>query len=99
MNISEIKSAIGSKHGFQLGTLNFVSQFEQGTDAPTEWLSHWDNDHRVRVTAHQDIISKLKENPQLNTLAMKSEVVPATAERAAYARYVLIILQHIELAI
>ena len=96
MNIVEIKAAISAKVGFTLGTLSMVRQFDEtvaadGTTSksPSPWVSHWDNDHRVRVTMHEDIMQQLKDNPTKADLAFKHELV-APAGKQPYNRFVVI---------
>lgn len=79
--------------------LAFVRQFEADNVTPTPWLSHWDNDKRIRVTAHQDVIEKLKENPSRKDLAIKVQNVEEHGEVKSYVRYVLILPNNIEYSI
>lgn len=102
MNIQEIKAAISAKASFVLGTMSMVRQFNEATDAagvvtktPSEWVSHWDNDHRVRVTMHEEIMAALKANPTKSDLAFKYELVQP-ADKAAYHRFVVITPRDIE---
>lgn len=90
MTITEIKAAISAKSNFTLSSLSMVRQYDSTTKEKTEWVSHWDNDHRVRVTMHQDIMNTLLGNPTFAGLALKCEQIPADGERAAYTRYVVI---------
>lgn len=105
MTIAEIKAAISADQSFQLGTLSMVRQFNDVPSAedpkvsvktPTEWVSHWDNNHRVRITMHQDIMQQLKTNPSKADLALKMEKVPAAGDRAPYVRYVVITPRDVE---
>ena len=106
--MQEIKATIARKHNTVVGTLNFVRQLDVN-GAETEWLSHWDDDNRIRVTAHESIIATLKENRELDTLAFKSTVEPEVevpvdakhpdGKRLAYTRYTIITPLRIELAI
>ena len=61
---------------------------EQGTLQP--WVSHWENDKRIRVTMHIDLFNKIAAEPAKVGYAYKKEVVPATQERAEYTRFVVI---------
>jgi hypothetical protein len=106
--MQEIKAAIARKHNTVVATLNFVRQ-QDANDADTEWLSHWDAENRIRVTAHESVIAELKANRLLDTLAYKEQQEPEKAVpvddkhpngvRLAYTRYVLILPLRIELAI
>lgn len=90
MNIQALKQSIATAQGINLPTLMLVRQKDQNTDQPTPWLSHWDNDKRVRITLHEDVAKKIQEEPAFNGLAYKTELVPETPERKAYTRIVVI---------
>lgn len=110
MNMQELKQAISAKAGIPVTTFTFIRQFAQGEDGnsdqtkPTEWVSHWDNDNRVRVTMHQDVMNTIKSNPAV-ALAFKYEEIPANGTpglvgyRAAYRRFVVITPANVEFTI
>ena len=95
MNIVQLKTELSTKCGVQFPTLTMVRQLAED-QTPTEWLSHWDNDNRIRVTMHQDVFGKIKADPKFNGLALKKELVEATEIRAAYTRFVVITPKNIE---
>jgi hypothetical protein len=89
MNIQAIKSALG------LSALMLVRQINAETAEPTPWVSHWDNDRRVRVTMHEDVLNQIKQNPDRLDLAYKTQ--PVTSEgKQPYTRYVVIIPANVE---
>lgn len=105
MTIQEIKDAISAKSKFTLGTLSMVRQFKTVIDptdttktvqTPEPWVSHWDNDHRVRITMYEDIMAELKANTSKADLAFKYELVQAHDAVAAYERYVVITPRGVE---
>lgn len=97
MNIQAIKAAISTKSGVTISSLMMVRQMDQQDNTKqTEWLSHWDNDNRIRVTMHQEVFNKIKENPEMTGLAVKYEEVPETTERKAYKRFVVITPANVE---
>lgn len=97
MNIDQIKAELIKKTGGNFGTLAMVRQFNQADATKQEpWLSHWDNDTRVRLTMHEDVFNQLKTDKTRADLALKYEVVPANATRAEYSRFVVIIPRNIE---
>lgn len=61
----------------------------------TPWLSHWDNDHRVRVTFPEEVALKLKAEPNKADLAYKYEEVKP-ADKPAYKRFIIITPKNIE---
>lgn len=100
MNITDVKTQIGKENNTVINHLVMVQQFKlddsgKETEIPSEWVSHWDNDNRIRVTMHQDVFNKIKANPTDAGLALKKEVVPAKEGREAYTRYVVITPQNI----
>jgi hypothetical protein len=66
---------------------------------PQPWVSHWEDSKRIRVAMHDDVLTALKADKELSTLAFKSEVVHPDIETAKYIRYILFIPRHIELSI
>ena len=95
MNIQDLKAQIAAENGITLPHLVLVQQFEEDGKTPAPWVSHWDNTKRIRVTMHQDVFNQIKADPTKAGLALKKEVVPATADRAEYTRYVVITPQNI----
>lgn len=95
MNIQQIKAAIASSANISLPSLTLVRQFDEAK-VPQPWVSHWDNDHRVRITMHEDVLKQIQANPEKAGLAFKKEEVLATQTRAAYTRFVIITPLHIE---
>ncbi len=90
MNINTLKNEIASKAGINLATLMLSQQVnEQNEKQP--WLSHWDNDKRVRIVFPEDVAVKVNENKEFDGLAYKMEVVPAHENVLEYTRYVVII--------
>ena len=89
MNIQNIKLQIAAKTGASLPTLLMTQQKSQdGTLQP--WASYWDNDKRIRVTMHMETFASILAEPQQDGLAYKEQVVPASGDRAAYTRFVVI---------
>lgn len=39
----------------------------------TEWMRHWDNDNRTAVSIHKDLVSELKTNPAIDSLALQED--------------------------
>jgi len=83
MTIAQIKAQINQPY------LNMEQQTNE-LKVPQPWYSHWDNDNRVRVTMHAEVYNAILNNRELDRLAVKKAVVPATPDRAEYTRYVVI---------
>lgn len=93
MNIQDIKVAIATNAGIVITKLDMSVDPKE---AKPEWASYWDNDKRVRIVAHMDIIEQLKADPAMENLAFKKAVVqPEDRDKAAYTQYVIITPQHI----
>jgi hypothetical protein len=99
MLLSEVKERLSVR------TLEFVrSTVDQEVNGkivktPTPWLRHWDNVNRFAVVAHEDVIAKLKANPN-QPCALKSEfgVMPknGAADAKPYDNHILICPNTIE---
>lgn len=100
MTIQQIKVAISAATGKPLPFLQFVTQLD-AEKKPTEWVSHWDNINRIRVTMHQEVLQTVLATPEFNGLAYKVETVqpvpdPITKEeKSPYIRFILITPQNI----
>lgn len=90
MHIEEIKQQVSVKTGSDIKTLMLVRQKEEATGNDTPWVAHWDNDNRVRISMHDDVLAKLQENKERKDLAYKLEEVVAEGDRKAYTRVVVI---------
>lgn len=66
MNLSEIKSKL------QIETLSLNTAMDKDNN-PTEWMRHWDNENRVAVSMHKELVSELKADPEINSLGLQSE--------------------------
>lgn len=91
MNIQAIKAEIAKQTGANLSTLMLSRQKHPETGVDQPWLSHWDNDKRVRITMHDDVANKIANDLNFEGLAFKKEVVAKTDERAEYTRFVVIV--------
>lgn len=93
MNIQDIKVAIATNAGIVITKLDLSTDPKE---AVPEWASYWDNDKRVRIVAHMDIVAKLMEDPKMEGLSFKKEVrTPEDKDKASYTQYVIITPQHI----
>lgn len=66
MNLTQIKDKLN------LSTL----ELNTATDAnnkPTEWMRHWDNDNRVAVSIHKELVAELKADKNITSLGLQSE--------------------------
>ena len=64
MTLNQIKLELGVQ------AFNFSRQ-EDKDGKPTEFLRHWDAKRRFSFVAHQDVIAKIKADPETNKLATK----------------------------
>jgi len=42
-------------------------------DKPTDWMRHWDNDNRVAVSIHKELVAEIKANSNISSLGLQSE--------------------------
>jgi len=66
MTLNEVKAKVG------------VSQLELNTDTdadnnPTDWMRRWDNDNRVAVSIHKDLVGELQADSNINSLGLQTE--------------------------
>lgn len=95
MNIVQVKEKLSEKTGIKFNELNMKDQLNEDK-TPTGWVSHWENDGRIRVVMHKDVLAKIVADKNFNGLALKdAEVVEATPERAAYTKFFVITPQDI----
>jgi len=40
----------------------------------TEWMRHWDNDRRIAVSIHKDLVAELKADKNIASLALQHEI-------------------------
>lgn len=106
--MQDIKARVALVAGVTYGTLDFRQQYkevvaEDGTKSEVEepWVSMWDNDSRLRITMHQDIMEILKKDRNFNGLAMKDmeTVTPTDTTKPTYRRFVIITPRDIALSI
>ena len=94
MNMPNLKLAIASATGINLPTLMLSRQLDVNQQ-PQPWLSHWDNEKRVRIVMHEDVAKAI--TPELDTLAYKMEKVAAHENVLEYTRVVVIIPSSVEM--
>ena len=78
MTLDDIKGKIGIPK-LELNTAT------DKDDNPTEWMRHWDNDNRVAVSIHKDLVSELKGDSNISSLGLQSET--RTGEQGDYTAF------------
>lgn len=66
MNLSEIKSKL------QIETLSLNTAMDKDNN-PTEWMRHWDDENRIAISVHKELVSELQADPEINTLGLQTE--------------------------
>ena len=86
--------------------LNIVSlDLQRSVDKeqkPTSWLRYWNNNTKMAVVIHQEVVDKIKANPNISTLAVKHEVKATKTGKAigsAYDSYIIINATSIEVVL
>ena len=54
-------------------------------DKPTDWMRHWDNENRVAVSIHKELVGELKADKNINSLGLQSE--KRTGDKGDYMAY------------
>jgi hypothetical protein len=98
MTITQIKQQL------DIVSLDLVRGIDPKTNQPTQWLRYWDNNRRLAVVVHEDVVKAIKENSNLTTLAIKSsEEVPEATEKnpnpQPYYNHILINAKSIEFSL
>ncbi len=98
MNIDDLKVAISTNAGISITKLDLTRQFEDTAKTkPTEWLGYWDNDKRVRISVHQDVVATITKDRSFSGLSYKKEAkVSKSEENLPYMQYVIITPLNIE---
>lgn len=65
MNLQQIKNQFG------LDRLRLNTAEDAGGNK-TEWMRHWDNDNRIAISLHKDLVAHLKANPEENDLDLQT---------------------------
>jgi hypothetical protein len=78
MTLNDIKSKVG------------VSKLELNTAKDsdgnaTEWMRHWDNDNRVAISIHKDLVGELQADANITSLGLQTEI--RTGEQGDYTAY------------
>ena len=66
MTLPQIKT----KLGLQALELNTA---EDKDGNKTDWMRHWDNDNRVAVSIHKELVAEIKSNSNISSLGLQSE--------------------------
>lgn len=77
MNIAEIKSTLN------VAQLNLTTA-KDASNAPTEWMRHWDNTNRVAISIHKDTVAAIQADATAN-LGIQTEI--RKAEKGDYTSH------------
>lgn len=78
MKLQEIKSQLEIST-FELNTANDID------NNPTEWMRHWDNNRRIAVSIHKELVAELQKNSEISSLGLQHE--ERTGEKGKYDSY------------
>lgn len=78
MTLQEVKEKLAITT-FELRTATDADQKE------TDWMRHWDNDNRISVSIHKELVAELKADATINSLALQTE--SRTGEQGPYMSY------------
>lgn len=89
MNITEIKAKIG------VTSIDLVRGIQD--DKPTKWLRSWDNEARIAIVLHEDVLAAIKAGA--TNLIVKTEQKAAKESGEAYLQYTICTASSIEASI
>lgn len=78
MNIVEIKAELGVKE------LN-LNTAENKDGTKSDWMRHWDNDKRIAVSIHKELLAEIQSNGNISDLALQSEI--RNTDKGDYTAY------------
>ena len=78
MNLAEVKNALGVAN-LELNK----STNADGTVNP-EWFRMWNNETRVQISIHKDVVNAIQANPSLSNLGLQSEDKISPTSNLAY---------------
>lgn len=78
MTLAQIKEKVGVNQ-LELNTSN------DADGNPTDWMRHWDNDNRVAVSIHKDLVEDIKKDANIASLGLQTET--RTGEQGDYTAY------------
>lgn len=78
MTLAQIKEKLGID---QLA-LNTAQDKDEN---PTDWMRHWDNDNRVAVSIHKELVAELKADANISSLGLQKET--RNGEQGDYTAY------------
>ena len=78
MTLAQIKEKVGVNQ-LELNTSN------DAAGNPTDWMRHWDNDNRVSVSIHKDLVEDIKKDANIASLGLQTET--RTGEQGDYTAY------------
>lgn len=81
MDIKDVKATLG------ISALVVVPSKKQDGTA-TDWMRSWDNDKRVQVSVHNDVVAKIKAG--CNTLGIKTETKTSATSQTEYTSHIIV---------
>lgn len=66
MTLAQIKE----KLGLQELALNTATDKDEN---PTDWMRAWDNDNRVAVSIHKELVEEIKADKNISSLGLQTE--------------------------
>lgn len=93
MNIEQIKTKLG------IASLD-LARGNKPDGSPNQWLRYWDNDRRVSLVAHEDVINNIKKDKAgCNNLAVKTTQEVAVESSLPYTQHMLVQATSIEVTL
>ena len=41
---------------------------------PTDWMRHWDNENRIAISLHKELVAEIKADSEINSLGIQTEM-------------------------
>lgn len=90
MDITDVKNKLGVS-----ALVVAPAKAKDGT--ATDWMRSWDNDNRVQVSVHNDVVTKIKAG--CKTLGVKTETKTSATSQKEYTAHIIVAYNDMEGAI
>jgi hypothetical protein len=77
-NIAQIKTTIN------VPTLE-LNTSQDANNQPTDWMRHWDNEARISVSIHKDLVAELQADITIASLGLQTET--RTGAKGSYVSH------------
>ena len=93
MKLEEVKSALG------VVTLELNKSTNADGTVNPDWFRMWNNEKRVQISIHKDVVSAIQANPSLSNLGIQSEDKTSPTSNLSYTNKRIIAYKEAEITL